>query len=106
MTVIFDPNRMQLDGPCASILDTGSIARKFDAFSFESVEVDGHDVLALYDALKQQTSRPRAIIAHTIKGKGLSFAENNVSFHDACVTDDLYEQALLDLKVAEEACSC
>ena len=87
-------------------MDTGSIARKFDAFGFESVEVDGHDVLALYDALKQQTSRPRAIIAHTIKGKGLSFAENNVSFHDACVTDNLYEQALLDLKVAEEACSC
>ena len=90
------------DGEC----DEGSIARKFDAFGFESVEVDGHDVLALYDALKQQTLRPRAIIAHTIKGKGLSFAENNVSFHDACVTDDLYEQALLDLKVAEEACSC
>ena len=106
VTVIVDQNRMQLDGPCASILDTGSIARKFDAFGFESVEVDGHDVLALYDALKQQTSRPRAIIAHTIKGKGLSFAENNVSFHDACVTDDLYEQALSDLKVAEEACSC
>ncbi len=49
--------------------------------------------LALYDEPKQQTSRPRAIIAHTIKGRGLSFAENNVSFHDACVTDDLYEQA-------------
>ena len=54
VTVIVDQNRMQLDGPCASILDTGSIARKFDAFGFESVEVDGHDVLALYDALKQQ----------------------------------------------------
>ena len=106
VTVIVDQNRMQLDGPCASILDTGSIARKFDAFGFESIEVDGHDVLALYDALKEKTSKPRAIIAHTIKGKGLSFAENNVSFHDACVTDDLYEQALSDLKVAEEACSC
>ena len=41
VTVIVDQNRMQLDGPCASILDTGSIARKFDAFGFESAEVDG-----------------------------------------------------------------
>ena len=63
-------------------------------------------MLALYDALKEKASKPRVIIAHTIKGKGFSFAENNVSFHDACVTDDLYEQALSDLKVAEEACSC
>lgn len=106
VVVIVDQNRMQLDGPCASILDTGSISKKFDAFGFESIEIDGHDVLALYDALMQQSSRPRVIVAHTIKGRGFSFAENNVSFHDACVTDDLYKQAVSDLKAAEEGLAC
>lgn len=99
LTIIADVNGMQLDGPTATVLGSGSLAEKFASFGFEAVEVDGHDVDALAEALCVRTSRPRAIIAYTQKGRGLSFAENCVEWHDSVLDDDYYAQALQDLAV-------
>ncbi len=97
LTVIVDVNGLQLDGPTAQILDTGSLAEKFRAFGFEAIEVDGHDVSALWSVLAPSHNRPRAVLAHTTKGKGLSFAENCVEWHDNKLTDELYAQAVREL---------
>lgn len=97
LTVIVDVNGLQLDGPTAQVLDTGSLAEKFRAFGFEVIEVDGHDVSALWSVLVPGHMRPRAVLAHTTKGKGLSFAENCVEWHDNKLTDELYAQALREL---------
>ena len=93
LTVIVDVNGLQLDGPTAQILDTGSLAEKFRAFGFEAIEVDGHDVSALWSVLAPSHTRPRAVLAHTTKGKGLSFAENCVEWHD----NELYARAVREL---------
>lgn len=100
LTAIVDANGLQLDGACADILDCGDTARQWESFGFSPVEVDGHDVIAVRDALlaaREATGRPVVVIAHTVKGKGLSFAENRVEWHDNILTDDLYEQALHEL---------
>ncbi|WP_058270762.1 UTRA domain-containing protein [Olsenella massiliensis] len=103
LTVIVDANGMQLDGPTSEIMDNGPIQRKFAAFGFETQEVDGHDVMALVRALSLRTDRPRAIVARTIKGKGVSFAENNVIWHDNALSRDDYERAMGELDAREEA---
>ena len=97
LTVIVDVNGLQLDGPTAQILDTGSLAEKFRAFGFEAIEVDGHDVSALWSVLAPSHTRPRGVLAHTTKGKGLSFAENCVEWHDNKLTDELYARAVREL---------
>lgn len=97
LTVVVDVNGLQLDGPTAQVLDTGGLAEKFRAFGFEAIEVDGHDVSALWSVLAPSHARPRAVLAHTIKGKGLSFTENCVEWHDNKLTDELYERAVREL---------
>lgn len=103
LTVIVDANGMQLDGPTAQVLDNGPINRKFTSFGFDVLEVDGHDVIQLADALRNPGDRPRAVIARTTKGKGLSFAEGNVLWHDIALTDEYYERATRELDAQEEA---
>lgn len=103
LTLIVDANGMQLDGPTAEVLDNGPINRKFTSFGFDVLEVDGHDVIQLADALRNPGDRPRAVIARTVKGKGLSFAEGNVLWHDIALTDEYYERAMRELDAREEA---
>ncbi len=105
LTVVVDANGMQLDGPTADIIDNGPINRKFGSFGFDVVEVDGHDVIALVRALANPTDRPRAVIARTTKGKGLSFAEMCAEWHDKALTDELYRQAVRELDAQREAIS-
>ena len=103
LTVVVDANGMQLDGPTAQILDNGPINRKFTAFGFDVVEVDGHDVIQLADALRNPGDRPRAVVARTRKGHGLSFAEGHAEWHDKALTEGLYQQAMRELDAREEA---
>ncbi|MBM6988502.1 MAG: UTRA domain-containing protein [Olsenella umbonata] len=103
LTVVVDANGMQLDGPTAQILDNGPINRKFTAFGFDVVEVDGHDVIQLADALRNPGDRPRAVVARTRKGHGLSFAEGHAEWHDKALTEELYQQAMRELGAREEA---
>ena len=102
LTVVVDANGLQLDGPTSQVLDSGPIAGKFAAFGFEVQEVDGHSVAALWEAFGACGERPRAVIARTVKGRGLSFAENEVTWHDRCLGDDDYRRALAELAAARE----
>ena len=102
LVVVVDANGLQLDGPTAQVLDSGPLSGKFAAFGFDVQQVDGHDVAALADVLATHSERPLAVIARTVKGKGLSFAENDVKWHDRCLDEDGYRRALAELEAARE----
>lgn len=99
LTVIIDRNRLQQTGSNDDILKTGDMAAKWASFGWNTVEVDGHDVGQLYDALMAtpQAGKPTAIIAHTTKGKGFSFTENNNDWHHNVLTRSQYDLALEEL---------
>jgi transketolase len=84
LTVIVDYNKVQSAGPTREIQDLEPLLDKWRAFNFAPVEVDGHDVAALRKVFKQlplAQDRPSAIICHTVKGKGIAFAENDANWH-------------------------
>jgi transketolase len=96
--VIVDENGFQAMGRTSDVMSLKSISSKFDAFGFETVTVDGHDEDALNQAIQSLQSSaletPKAVIARTIKGKGVSFMENDNSWHYTRLTKDTYRQAL------------
>lgn len=97
---IVDRNLLQSDGLGRDIVDMGDMAAKWRAFGWHVVEVDGHDVAQLLDAFqtrKRPHNKPYLIVAHTIKGKGVSFFENDNKWHHARLTADQYQQALAEL---------
>ena len=96
LTVIVDQNCLQNDGKTQEIIDKSRMARRWEAFGFEVVPADGHDVESIYEALSHKSQQPIAIIAKTIKGKGVSFAENVVDWHAAYLTQELYDQAMAE----------
>ena len=102
LTVVVDFNGLQSYGPVEDVWRLEPIAAKFEAFGFDAHEVDGHDVDQLKGVLlaDKVSSNPRVVIARTIKGRGISFAENNPSWHHKAKLnpDDIAElrQALLD----------
>jgi len=83
LTVVVDYNKLQSYGRVADVWDLEPLAAKWNAFGFDCTEVDGHDVVSLQEALSLPSSsqRPRAIIAHTVKGRGVSFAEGDPTWH-------------------------
>ncbi len=83
LTVVVDYNKLQSYGPVAEVWDLEPLAAKWSAFGFDCTEVDGHDVAGLQEVLSlpSPSQRPRAIIAHTIKGRGVSFAEGDPTWH-------------------------
>lgn len=99
LTMIVDRNRWQQTGTNDTIMATGDMAAKWAAFGWDSVEVDGHHIGQLLDALEGERlpGKPRAIIAHTIKGKGLAIAENNNDWHHNVLTRAQYETALAEM---------
>ena len=79
-------------------MSLGNIKMKFEAFGFKTYEVDGHNVEELVNALKENVhNQPKFILAHTIKGKGISFMENNVGWHGKAPNDEEYELAMKEL---------
>jgi transketolase len=100
-TVIVDKNGFQAMGRTRDILNLGSLAEKFAAFGFATAEVDGHDETALDNALKAFETgaggRPRALVAKTIKGKGIPFMEGNNAWHYTRLNNETREQALAAL---------
>lgn len=100
LLVVIDANGLQLDGPTSQVLDSGPLTGKFAAFGFDVQQVDGHDVAALANVLTTRSDRPLVVVAHTVKGKGLSFAENDVKWHDRCLDEDGYSRAVAELEVA------
>ena len=98
LTVIIDKNGMQSDGLKSEIMNQFSIAEKFRSFGFEVCEIDGHQHLAIESALRlRHETKPLAIIASTVKGKGISFMENNPDWHHGILTQALFETAMAEL---------
>jgi len=103
LTCIVDENGFQLDDSTKSILYLEPFAEKFRCFGWEAVEIDGHDFKAIFKALEESRKpgkKPTAIIAHTVKGKGVSFMENNNHFHGVAPNDDECKRALAELDQA------
>jgi len=100
LVAILDKNRLQATGFCNDHFDIGDVRAKWDAFGWHVLEVDGHDIAALlevFDEADRVTGKPVMIIAHTIKGKGVSFAENVASFHNGVLTEGNYAKAIEEL---------
>ena len=101
LIVIVDRNALQLDGKTQEVLDLGDLEEKFKAFGFEAISIDGHNFEQINEALEaQHKGKPLAIIAHTVKGKGVSFAEDKTEWHDNVLTEELYCLALRELETA------
>ena len=83
LTVVIDYNKLQSYGPVSEVWNLEPLADKWNAFGFESIEVDGHDIKELRAAMtaSRRNHKPKAIIAHTIKGRGVSFAEGDPTWH-------------------------
>lgn len=98
LTAIIDCNKFQLSGATDDIMPLGDMTKKLSSFEWETYECDGHNIEKLYDMLnKNETNNPKAIVMNTIKGKGFSFSENNNSWHHAVVTQNIYDQAMIEL---------
>jgi transketolase len=106
LVAIVDHNGLQIDGACNEVMCLGTVAAKFTAFDWHAIECDGHDVQAVYDALeaaKAHRGGPAVIIAHTIKGKGVSFMENNAGWHGKSPSPAEVEQAFSELTIERSA---
>jgi transketolase len=105
LVAIVDDNRIQLMGETREIMPLDPIPEKWRAFGWHVLEVDGHDAEAIATACetaRETKGRPTVIVAHTVKGKGVSFMENTHKWHSAPVTEDLKEKALAELCIWEK----
>ena len=101
LVVIVDNNGLQIDGKIEDVCSPYPIADKFKAFNFNVIEIDGHDFSQIADAFKkarETKGMPTAIIAKTVKGKGVSFMENQASWHGTAPNDEQYAVAMEDLE--------
>jgi transketolase len=103
LCVIVDNNGLQIDGNVADVMSPYPIVGKLEAFGFHTQAIDGHDFQAIEAALetaKTVKGRPCAIVMKTVKGKGVSFMENQAGWHGVAPNDQQYEQAMSELKAA------
>ena len=109
LVVIVDNNGLQIDGPVDQVCSPYPIVDKFKAFNFHVIDLkDGNDmdqIAAAFAEARATKGMPTAIIAHTVKGKGVSFMENQVGWHGKAPNDEEYAIAMADLeKVGEALC--
>ena len=101
LVVIVDNNGLQIDGPVAEVCSPYPIDKKFEAFNFHIINIDAHDFDAIRAAFKeagQTKGMPVAIIAHSLKGKGISFMEGSVDWHGKAPDDEQYAAAMEELE--------
>jgi transketolase len=105
LVAIIDYNKYQLDGAIADIIDLSPLGGKFESFGWRTREIDGHDIGQVMDALTwaRSLAQPACIVANTVKGKGVSFMENENKYHGVAPTQDELERALAELDAAEAA---
>jgi transketolase len=106
LCLVVDNNGLQIDGNVADVCSPYPLDKKFEAFNFHVININGHDfdeIRAAFAEARATKGMPTAIIAHTIKGKGVSFMENEVSWHGSAPNDEQYAVAMEDLKKAGEA---
>lgn len=100
LTAIIDRNQLQILGRTEDVLGLEPFAEKWRAFGWDVVEIDGHDYVALANAMTTRSDRPRAIIAHTTKGKGVDFMEDKVEWHTLVPNADHVTSALAQLQTS------
>ena len=101
LCIVVDNNGLQIDGNVADVMSPYPIVDKLDAFGFHVVQVDGHnfeDLERAFAEARQTKGAPTAIVMKTVKGKGVSFMENNAGWHGKAPNDAEYEQAMSELK--------
>ena len=106
LVVIVDNNGLQIDGPVDQVCSPYPIDKKFEAFNFHVINIDAHDFDAIRAAFKEAREtkgQPTAIIAHSLKGKGVSFMEGQVAWHGVAPNDEEYAIAMADLEKIGEA---
>ena len=108
LVVIVDNNNLQIDGPIDEVNSPYPIDKKFEAFNFHVININGNDfdeIAAAFKEARETKGRPTAIIAKTVKGKGVSFMENQAAWHGNAPNDEQYAVAMADLeKVGEALC--
>jgi len=105
VTAILDYNRLQIDGSVKDVMNINPISDKWRAFGWYVIEINGHDfkeILGSFERVKKLKGKPSIIIAHTTKGKGISFMGNNVDWHGKAPTKEQMVQALKELEENEE----
>lgn len=105
LTAFIDLNNLQIDGTIDEVNSAKPVDKKFEAFNWHTITIDGHDFEQIEAALKEAetVNKPVAIIANTVKGKGVSFMENQVSWHGSAPNDEQYEIAMNELKAYKAA---
>ena len=103
LIMVIDQNGLALSGPTREVMDNRDLAQKLAAFGWQAETIDGHDMEAILAALERARAwdkGPYAIVMNTVKGKGVSFMENNVSYHSNGIAGDLYQKAMEELERA------
>lgn len=102
LCVIIDNNNLQIDGTIDYVMNPYPIDKKFEAFGFNVININGHDMVEIYDALEKAKTvkdMPTVIIAKTVKGKGISFMENKAEWHGKAPNEENYNQAMQELNI-------
>jgi transketolase len=104
LTAIVDYNHLQTDGTTEEVMDTGDVRAKFEAFGWDAIEIDGHDMAAIVEALERSRTirRPSAIVCQTKKGRGVSTMEGRFGFHGKPPSPEQAEEALTELEARLE----
>jgi transketolase len=103
LVAIVDCNKLQVEGPTSEVMNLEPLRSKWEAFGWSVQEIDGHDIPQITGALEEakdsdfKPGKPRVIIAHTVKGKGVSFMENDWHWHAGHLTEEQYQLARKEL---------
>ena len=100
LVAIVDYNNLQIDGKVSDVMDVAPVGEKFKAFKWNVIEIDGHnyeEIINALDTARTVKGQPTVIVANTVKGKGVSFMENNAGFHGAAPNDEEYKKAMEEL---------
>jgi transketolase len=97
LVAVVDYNRLQYDGMCENIINNEPFDLRWKSFGWDVSRVDGHNIEALYTAMTKKTSLPHVIIAETVKGKGVSFMENNREWHNGSLSKQEFERAMQEV---------
>ena len=103
LTAIVDNNNLQVDGRISDVMNLEPLLDKWRAFGWETLAVDGHDIpslLAAFELRSKVTDKPFVIVCHTVKGKGVSFMENDIEWHCCKISKENRDQAVAEIEKA------
>lgn len=100
LVAVVDINAIQYDGYTTDVLDMSPFEKKWQDFGWDTISIDGHSIEEILDAYSKRGDKPLAVLAHTVKGKGISFMENNWKFHNSVLSEEQYSQAIEELEKA------